>query len=469
MNEHLLDTELLRLAEGDAEAEVAELWNQHLAECALCAERFRVYPAGGQRPRTTPSFDMEVLPDELRRLIVSSTSKGEAPQPGQVWRLVGSDEAVMALILRVRETGLIVAPVTLDVELADDATPVVTAEASPIGIALAVWGSLTSEVTLDSADRYLFDLPLVDAVRQARSGTDPSLPGVTRGVPIVSVIDTRVEYRQHLLEVLESLSPHSYDDEDDDEDDDEIDGGKFDDTYERVEALPAWARQRPDLARLVQDLELELQIRRPSGCVLRYLPKLDQVLVAEKTLFGVAVVSEMDVVLPIFVSETPSFVGIPLETPAQLLKKDADATAVVIAVGSGLTAEAIAVQPHEANDAIEAPSGEIAPPRWPSPLGLPDCVAGFLEQSIWTWEPVSDSALHVATLNMVDVVARATQEALAETAARSTGFKITEKKDGYSSIGATDAPAITSLVTASEANGHGGASRLIDEYIGAPT
>src|SRR5260221_4572832 len=138
MNEHLLDTELVALVDGEAPAGEAEAFRAHVDECDLCAARLRRLASDDARLETGQAFDVPVLSAELRQMFTGAPSGTKVPEPGQVWRLRHPDETIMALVLRIRDTGIVVAPVTLDAELADDATIVVPAEASPIELALAV-------------------------------------------------------------------------------------------------------------------------------------------------------------------------------------------------------------------------------------------------------------------------------------------------------------------------------------------
>jgi len=148
----------------------------------------------------------EVLAD-----VVSGGQDGE-PQPNEIWR-VGRSEALLVWVRRVFEDGVAdVIPLVLDVELADQESVVVGADATPLATETAAMVSLRTHVHTGAfLNRVgLLDIgkDVTEVMTAVREGRRPS--GVRVGPPIDDDDDQRLEYRQALRDLLAELSPSAW-------------------------------------------------------------------------------------------------------------------------------------------------------------------------------------------------------------------------------------------------------------------
>jgi len=148
----------------------------------------------------------EVLAD-----VVSGGQDGE-PQPNEIWR-VGRSEALLVWVRRVFEDGVAdVIPLVLDVELADQESVVVGADATPLATETATMVSLRTHVHTGAfLNRVgLLDIgkDVTEVMTAVREGRRPS--GVRVGPPIDDDDDQRLEYRQALRDLLAELSPSAW-------------------------------------------------------------------------------------------------------------------------------------------------------------------------------------------------------------------------------------------------------------------
>lgn len=206
---HPLDTDLLDLVEGALDPNEARSVEEHLAGCVLCRikrQRLTDQPPitfTGVRDVAIPSFGAVATVDAPLSTV----------QAGELW-LTGGDEAVMVLVRRVLDSGLglVVVPVTFDVEVADNGTLVLAAQASPLGVPLAIYDGMLSGLpvgALSSRVATIHDVDLLNVI--------DGDPGVTRGSALEGPGDPRHEVRQYVADRLTRLSPLE-DDEDDEYD-----------------------------------------------------------------------------------------------------------------------------------------------------------------------------------------------------------------------------------------------------------
>jgi hypothetical protein len=94
---------------------------------------------------------------------------------------------------------------------------IVAADATPLRTELAILTSVRATVAvgffLDRADdraddRGRIGRAVAEVLAAARTGRDPS--GVCVGAPILSAADQRLDYRQHLADVLADLTPAAW-------------------------------------------------------------------------------------------------------------------------------------------------------------------------------------------------------------------------------------------------------------------
>lgn len=161
-------------------------------------------------------FEGVTLPDagpSVDPAVLSALRASDAPElaTGQLWRLSATPRGPVVLVW-VRQSrsaeAVAVVPVSFDVAMADDYSLIVPTERSPLGVDLVL--HTTAETTVDyrSFVSVVGDLEVaadVEEVRLARRSGEPVV-GLPVGLPIVSVSDERIEFRQQLSESLSPLT-----------------------------------------------------------------------------------------------------------------------------------------------------------------------------------------------------------------------------------------------------------------------
>src|SRR4051794_6519811 len=188
---HPLDVDIADLVDGLVDGNTAAAIEAHLADCVLCRlKQWRLTGAppaapAGDWPFPSPAF-----------AVLSGEDRAE-PAAGEIW-LAGGDERILVLILRVAGERVLVAPLTLDVEAADEESEIVD---SPFGMPVVLHPALATE------------LPSAALAGRLPGTVDRS--GATAGPPITGPADPRLELRQHLadrLGALEEVLPDASDD-----------------------------------------------------------------------------------------------------------------------------------------------------------------------------------------------------------------------------------------------------------------
>lgn len=140
-----------------------------------------------------------VIPEPVQR---AHSSVDTVPSPGQLWRVRWEDTVELVIVLEVTDTTVSAAPVTEDVDYADDESVVLPAAACPLEVDMAVWLGLAC------------DLPtrVLDLTFGAASQTwcDVALGGhsttVERGAELILDTDLRHQYRAQLKDNLVELA-----------------------------------------------------------------------------------------------------------------------------------------------------------------------------------------------------------------------------------------------------------------------
>lgn len=150
------------------------------------------------------------LPDGLADLI-QAPRQGD-PRPGEVWR-VGRDEALLVWIRRVFDDGVVdVIPLVLDIELADEETVLIEADATPLACELAAMVALRTHVDLGAFLNRIGTTDIrsdvTEVMTATREGRQPN--GVRVGPPVVDDGDSRIAYRQALRGLLYGLTPGTW-------------------------------------------------------------------------------------------------------------------------------------------------------------------------------------------------------------------------------------------------------------------
>jgi hypothetical protein len=212
-NVHPSSSELLTaLHEPDQAASTLE----HLDECLACRVRLsRIRRASGPARASADSLLRIVeastpLPEVLADVV--SGGQDREPQPNEIWR-VGRNEALLVWVRQVFEDGVAdVIPLVLDVELADQESVVVGADATPLATETAAMVSLRTHVHtgafLNQVGTLDIGKDVTEVMTAVREGRRPS--GVQVGPPIDDDDDQRLEYRQALRDLLAELSPSAW-------------------------------------------------------------------------------------------------------------------------------------------------------------------------------------------------------------------------------------------------------------------
>lgn len=209
-NVHLTSSDLLAALQEPGQTASAR---EDVHECLACRVRLA-------RIRQTISF-APASEDSLQRIAhasaplpaaladIVSDNRDTAPQPNEVWR-IGDSQALLVWVRRVFDDGVAdVIPLVFDVELADDESIVVNADATPLATEIAAMVALRTHIHLGAFLNRVGSLDIRNAVTEVmtavREGRRPS--GVPVGPPIYDDDDQRLEYRQALRDLLAELSP----------------------------------------------------------------------------------------------------------------------------------------------------------------------------------------------------------------------------------------------------------------------
>jgi len=140
--------------------------------------------------RLRAALTAAALPPSVRR---AWTEPPPALAPGQIWRARWGTVTQLLLILDTPSRAVRAAPVTLDVDAADDSAAVLVPTSSELSVPLVLWLADATLLPLRVLDRFLGSLT-VD-VRE--------LSVATRGHPVLTPIDERNVHRARLQDALD--------------------------------------------------------------------------------------------------------------------------------------------------------------------------------------------------------------------------------------------------------------------------
>lgn len=142
----------------------------------------------GARLRT--ALTAAALPSSVRR---AWADRPPTPAPGQLWRARWGTVTQMLLILDAPARSVRTAPVTLDMDLADDTAVVLPAEANDITVPLVVWLGDATSLPIRVLDRFLGLVTI-----------DPrEVPSARSGLPVLTTADDRAVNRARLQDALD--------------------------------------------------------------------------------------------------------------------------------------------------------------------------------------------------------------------------------------------------------------------------
>ena len=406
MTSHPLDVDLADLVDGVLDAARTADVEAHLDACLLCRlKRRRLEGAPAPADGFLPGPAFNVPPFE----------PGGDPAVDDLW-LAGTDDRLLVLLLGVAGDRVTAAPVTLDVEAADDEAVVV--EHSPFRTPVAVHPALATEIPRTALTARVGALTLPPAQGAARA------PAGHRGSAIAGPSDPRLELRQHLADRLAAFA-------------DPPPAGTGD-------APPP----RPEQVR--STLIADLRSMRGRACAARALDAWsDLVLAEQRGWVPLVTVDEVGVVLVVF--DTPHGLEDELDfDAARSVLTRLNASALVVLTGE-LSELADVFDAAALHAGIDMPSGAHNPPR-PLISGLVpfDAIAKFLDQHSGARPMSAPTRGPVARVEVADVLREEAAAAATDAARQGARFKIAPKRRGYESLAGAEGAIATALATAFE-------------------
>lgn len=399
MTGHPLDVDLADLVDGVLDAARAAQVEAHLDDCLLCRLKRRRLE-GAPAPAPSPGGPMPAP-----AFVVPAAEAGAEPAVGDLW-VAGGDDRLLVLVRSVAGHRVTAAPVTLDVEAADDETIVV--EDSPFRTALAVHPALAMEIPRAALTAKLGVLSLA-----GRSGP-----------PITGPSDPRLELRQHLADSLGALAEPP------------------------TPAATGGPPPRPEQVR--SSLIADLRAMRGRPCAARALDAWgDLVLAEQRRWVPLVTVDEVGVVLVVL--DTPHGLEDELDfDAARSVLTRLNASALVVLTGE-LSELADVFDAAALHAGIDMPSGAHNPPR-PLISGLAafDAIMKFLDQHSGARAMAAPTRSPVARVDVADVLREAAVAAAADAARQGARFKIAPKRRGYESLAGAEDALAAALATAFE-------------------
>ena len=147
---------------------------------------------GTPTSRLREALAAATLPAPVRR---AWNAPPPTPTPGQIWRARWGPLTQLLVILEAPSRSVRAAPVTLDVDAADDSAVTLPSSGSELGVPLVVWLGDATSLSLRVLDHFLGALAI----------TSQSLLKADRGRPVLSPADERLVHRARLQDSLEVL------------------------------------------------------------------------------------------------------------------------------------------------------------------------------------------------------------------------------------------------------------------------
>lgn len=394
---HPLDTDLLDYVEGVADRAATDLIKEHLRGCVVC--RIKRQRLAGVPPMDFVDPRSVVVPNFTP--LATEPASPEDAQPGELWLTTG-DEAAMVLVRSVgRGGGVVVVPVALDIEVADDSVLVLDEQASPLPVPIGIWESLVVSVPTAALSARVVGRADVELLAV---GVDDA--GVSRGTPLEGAADPRHEVRQYLVDRLTALD--AYDEEAGEDDDEESFTPER--LFEVVRSELSWRRPWCDVQRLVS------------------LPVPD-----ELADLWVGVCRVVDFTTHVAVVQMPSGLSTQRDIHhAQALLVRLNASA--LAVCTPATDVIDLYDPPTLFGATELPAGTRSAGPLISGMSMVDTLDKYLEQKRLPLSVVAGPAHLAPRVDVSAVLAAAVDTAVNEAIARASRFG-TEKRAGYERLG----------------------------------
>jgi hypothetical protein len=400
---HPLDIDLADLVEGNLDERLRTQVSEHLRDCLLCRIKVRRLRQARGRPYASDKADAALewprffVPDEEPRELAGDAVEGD------VWS-VGEDPRMLVVVTGLVDNRLLVAPLTFDVEAADDETIVVDHPHSPFPVSVAIYPMLATDISDSVLRARLGRFSTQFDLRSVLNGT---APGTQRGRAIVDATDSRLELRQELADGLGGL--------------------------EEVPSDAGTTADAPGPApeEISSSLASGLHQRRGTSCVIRRLSSWAEFeAAARREWVPIAEVEEVGVMLVVF--DTPGGLNhrLDFEVARHLLTRFNCSALLVLA--SRVSELGDVFDAYGLHDALELPSGANVAPR-PILSDLPpiDAATKFFD----LYASVAAAETSTPTLTQIDVnsiLLRAARSALDDALARR--FQIAPKVRAYRSL-----------------------------------
>ena len=347
------------------------------------------------------------VPDAALVAVRGADRPASGPRVGELWRASqpGGGPITVVWVRSVRSTEVVVVPVSLDVELADDATLIVPGDASPLGLPLAI--HLGLEAAVDRA-----------TLRDRLASLDIATLAVMSGPAIVSPLDERIEYREGLADCLAELA---------------LDPGSREPAGPRADVRPEewWPVETGSQeAELIIAIHQALAASHPSA---RVTPRPPTAAVPSQVR-AVAHASELDAFVLVALVDRPRDERALLDAARQLLDGDPLLNAVCL-VDTAAPFASVVIDRRDVVEAIETPSGELRPPRQSrarSPVG--DALVKFLDAAITPFGRLASTVVDAQAIDSRGLAVDVSAEAVRAVAASARGYKVQGKRPGYERV-----------------------------------
>jgi hypothetical protein len=405
--DHPTESDVLDLVLGQLDEPVASEVAGHVRSCLTCrtlVERLRLGVPD------LPDADLPTTaaaPAAAVEAVVNADRPDAGPAAGELWRAQPSAGGPVTVVwLReVGPSGALAVPVTFDVEMADEHTVVVPAEASPLGLSLAVFGSAEGRISLDALRDRLGAVDL--AAASETIAADPSA-----GTPLVSDLDQRLQYRHALIDAMGEFAAV----------------GSVDESPEDDRWWPLVGSS--DRAELVETIHRTLAESHPSA---RISPRAPAAAGSEQ-LEAVALVSELDAFVLVAALHPPLDGQALLEAARQVLHAD-HLLSAVCAVDPVTPYEAVIVDRRDVVAAIETPSGELRAARQSRPpASVGDALSKYLDATVSPFRRLAATIVDVETIASRDLAVDVAAEAVRTVEASARGYKVEGKRSGYERV-----------------------------------
>jgi hypothetical protein len=342
-----------------------------------------------------------VVPETVRAAVAGADRPEAGPQAGELWRArpPGGDPVTLVWLRSVGPAGaVVVVPASFDTEFADDSTLVVPAEASPLGLPLALHLSL--ETTIDPE-------ALLDRLGQL------DIAGWPVGPRIVSPLDERIEYRQALADRLAELGPAPV----------VIEDGSSEESWWPLDTSSGRAGLLKTMHQALGETHPGARISpRPSAAA------------ASEHLSAVALVTELDAFVLVAAFDRPLEDEARLEAARQVLHADQLLSAVCL-VAPAAPFLSVVIDRRDVVAAIETPSGLLRPPRQsrpPAPVGT--ALTKFLDATISPFGRLARTFVEGQAPDSRQLAVDVSADAVRTVEASAKGFKTEGKRPGYERV-----------------------------------